>query len=46
MNHELPQALDAKICAQRGEEKLQKDLKRMTAQDIAIKNYLEKMLQK
>jgi len=46
LDRDLPQALDAKIAAQHEEEKLQNDLKRMTPQDIAIKKYLEAMLQK
>ena len=46
LDRDLPQALDAKIAAQHAEEKLQNDLKRMTSQDIAIKKYLEAMLQK
>ncbi len=46
LDQDLPQALDAKIAAQREEKKLQNDLKRMTAQDMAIRKYLEDILQK
>ena len=44
--YDLPAALANKMSAQKKEKKLQQDWKNMSPMDVAIKTYLENMLQK